>query len=156
MILKIDVARSHDSIAVAAHMGQIKGRSKAGNCILHIALVQRSVDYTGGNGISRHAMVVRRLFGGPAGTPVSSTLPEETIQLTVDIADVDAGIRDLIHDPKSQPSWPGWKRNFSGWRAVPENVDRSNLMVVAWIQDAGTHEVLQSVSQDVPSGMSAN
>jgi hypothetical protein len=156
MSLKIDVARSHDSIVVAAHVGRIMGRSKAGHCVLHIALVQRSVDYTGGNGITRHAMVVRRLFGGPAGAVLSSTVPEETIQLSVDMADVDAGIRDLLHDPKSQPSWPGRKRNFSGWRAVPEKIDRSNLTVVAWVQDAGAHEVLQSVSQDIPSGMRAN
>jgi tetratricopeptide (TPR) repeat protein len=156
MSLKINVARSHDSIAVAAHVGRIMGRSKAGNWVLHVALVQRSVDYTGGNGITRHAMVVRRLFGGPAGTVLSSTVPEETIHLSVDMADVEAGIRDLLRDPKSQPSWPGRKRNFSGWRAVPEKIDRANLTVVAWIQDAGAHEVLQSVSQDVPSGMSAN
>jgi tetratricopeptide (TPR) repeat protein len=156
MILTIDVLRRHDSIAVAAHVRQIRERVKEGNCVLHIALVERSVDYTGGNGISRHAMVVRGLFGGAAGTPVSSNLPEETLQLTLDIAAVEAGIRDLLRDPKSQPSWPGRKRNFSGWRSVPRDIDSSNLTVVAWIQDAVTHEVLQSVSEDVPSGMSAD
>jgi tetratricopeptide (TPR) repeat protein len=154
--LKIDVARHRDSIAVAAHIGAVRGRVKNGNCVLHIALVQRSVDYTGGNGISRHAMVVRRLFGGVAGTPVSSALPEETIQQTVSVAEVEAGIRDLQNDPKGQPSWPGRKRNFSGWKTLPADIDRSNLTVVAWIQDEGTHEVLQSASQDVPSGMSVN
>ena len=156
MSLKIDVRLRHDSVAVAAHVGQFPGHPKAGNCVLHIALVQRSVDYTGGNGIARHAMVVRKLFGGPAGTPVSSTLPEETVRLTLSIADVEAGIRDMLHDPKGQPSWPGRRRNFTGWRAVPENIDRSNLTVAAWIQNAETHEVLQSVSEDVPAGTGAN
>ncbi len=156
MSLNIEVKRSHDSIAVAARVVQIRGRSKAGNCVLHLALVQRSVMYAGGNGISRHAMVVRRLFGGPAGTPVSPALPEETIQLSLDMADVEAAMRDLLHDPKSQPSWPGPKRNFSGWRSVPEKIDRSNLTVVAWLENAGTHEVLQSVSQEVPPATGAD
>jgi hypothetical protein len=83
---------------------------------------------------------------------VSSTLPEETIQLTLGMADVEAGIRDLLNDPKGQPSWPGRRRNFSGWRGLPEKIDRSNLTVAAWIQNAGTHEVLQSVAEDVPAG----
>jgi hypothetical protein len=156
MSLKIDVLLRHDSVAVAAHVGQFPGRAKALNCVLHLALVQRSVNYAGGNGIARHAMVVRKLFGGPAGTPVSSTLPEETVMLNLSMADVEAGIRDLLHDPKGQPSWPGRRRNFTGWRAVPENIDRSNLTVAAWIQNADTHEVLQSVSEDVPAGTGAN
>jgi hypothetical protein len=152
MSLKIDVLRRHDSIAVAACVGQVRGHANAGNCVLHLALVQRTVDYTGGNGITKHSMVVRMMFGGPAGTPVSSTLPEETIQLTLGMADVEAGIRDLLNDPKGQPSWPGRRRNFSGWRGLPEKIDRSNLTVAAWIQNAGTHEVLQSVAEDVPAG----
>lgn len=156
MTLGIDVIRRNDSIAVAAHVRQVPGRANSGNCVLHLALVQRSVGYAGGNGITRHAMVVRKLFGGPAGAPVSSTLPEETIQSALDMADVEAGIRDLVNDPKGQPSWPGRRRNFSGWRVVPEKIDRSNLAVAAWIQDAATHEVLQSVSEDVPAGSNVN
>ena len=152
MSLKIDVLRRHDSIAVAAYVGQVGGHAKVGNCVLHLALVQRTVDYTGGNGIAKHSMVVRRMFGGPAGTPVSSTLPEETIQLTLGIADVEAGMRDLLSDPKGQPSWPGRRRNFSGWRGVPEKIDRSNLTVAAWIQNVDSHEVLQAVAEDVPAG----
>jgi len=152
MSLTIDVLRRHDSIAVAAHVGRGWGQAKAGNCVLHLALVQRTVDYTGGNGITKHSMVVRRMFGGPAGIPVSSTLPEETIQLTLDMADVEAGIRDLLRDPKGQPSWPGRRRNFTGWRGVPEEINRSNLTVAAWIQNVDSHEVLQSVAQDVPAG----
>jgi hypothetical protein len=35
---------------------------------------------------------------------------------------------------------------------LPEKIDRSNLTVAAWIQNAGTHEVLQSVAEDVPAG----
>jgi hypothetical protein len=150
MSLTIGVARRGDSISVAAHTGKEKMGRNAGNCFLHAALVQRSVAYTGANGISRHAMVVRKLFGGPGGTPVSSASPDGTISLALSVSDVEAGIRELISDPKGQSSWGGRKRNFTGWKSLPENIDPRNLKIVAWIQDAATHEVLQSVSGDVP------
>jgi Flp pilus assembly protein TadD len=156
MTLKIDVARRGDTVAVAAHTGKGKGNRSAGNCLLHVALVQRSVAYTGANGISRHSMVVRKLFGGPGGTPVSSAGPGGTISVALSIRDVEAGIGEILRDPKSQPSWGGRKRNFTGWKSLPENIDTRNLKVVAWIQDAETHDVLQSVTGDVPRGTGAD
>ena len=156
MRLNIDVSSRRDSIAVTANVARIKGRAGDGRGVLHIALVQRSVDYTGSNGISRHAMVVRKLFGGAEGTSLSAAPGEETIHLALSMADVDAGVSDLLRDPKSQPSWSNPKRNFAGWRSRPADIDRSNLTVVAWIQNPETHEVLQSASRDVPSGMSAH
>jgi hypothetical protein len=65
---------------------------------------------------------------------------------------VEAGIRELLRDPKGQPSWPGRRRNFTGWRGLPEEINRSNLTVAAWIQNVDSHEVLQSAAQDVPAG----
>lgn len=150
--LNVGVSRRHDSLAVEARLSRAAGKPSPGNVVLHAALVQRSVDYTGANGISRHAMVVRNLIGGTAGTPVSRTLPDETVHLGVNIAVVEAAMRDLLRDPKSQPSWPGPRRNFGGWRPHPETIERSNLLVVAWIQNAETHQVLQAASADVPAG----
>ena len=125
-------------------------------CVLHVALVQRTVDYTGANGISRHAMVVRKLFAGPGGTALEVRGADQTLRLSLPLADVDAGIRELLRDPKARPSWPGPKRPFNGWRPHPEGVDRANLTIVAWIQDPATHEVLQSAYGEVPPGMRAD
>jgi len=154
--LAIDVVRQHDSISVTARVGKGGEGLKPGPCVLHVALVQRSVDYTGGNGISRHAMVVRKLFGGPGGTPLTISPGGQTLRVALDMAEVDAGIRELLRDPKGRPSWPGPKRPFNGWRPHPESVDRANLSVVAWIQDPATREILQSAFQDVPPGMRAD
>jgi hypothetical protein len=154
--LNVGVVRRHDSIAVEARVARAAGRPAPGNVVLHVALVERFVDYTGANGISRHAMVVRNLVGGIAGTPVGQTTQDETIRLAVNIADVESAIRDLLRDPKRQPSWPGPRRNFGGWRPHPETIGRSNLLVVAWIQNPETHEVLQSASSDVPAVATAD
>ncbi|HTY58984.1 MAG TPA: hypothetical protein VMF59_09205, partial [Bacteroidota bacterium] len=156
MTLKIGIARKGDSIAVEAHMGGYRGHTGEGNLVLHVALVQRAVEYTGANGISRHAMVVRKLFGGTDGTPVAAGPADETTRVALSMSDVDADIKALLQDPKAQPSWPGKRRNFNGWRPHPEHLDRSNLSVVAWIQNSGTHEILQSASGDVPSGTRAD
>jgi hypothetical protein len=156
MNLAIDVARLHDSISVTARVGKGGAGGNAAGSVLHVALVQRSVDYTGANGISRHAMVVRKLFGAPGGTALTTPGAEQTLRMSLDLADVDAGIRDLLRDPKARSSWPGPKRPFNGWRPHPESVDRASLTVVAWIQDPATHAVLQSAYQDVPAGMRAD
>jgi tetratricopeptide (TPR) repeat protein len=156
MSLAIDVARLHESITVTARVGKGGAGGNASGCVLHVALVQRSVDYTGANGISRHAMVVRKLFGGPGGTSLTNPAADQTLRTSLDLAEVDAGIRDLLRDPKGRSSWPGPKRLFNGWRPHPESVDRTNLTVVAWIQDPATNAVLQSAYQDVPAGMRAD
>jgi tetratricopeptide (TPR) repeat protein len=153
--LSVDVARKGDTLAVQARVGQYRGHAKTGDCVLHVALVQRAVDYTGANGISRHAMVVRQLFGGPSGSPVSASLADETIRLSLSMTDVEGAVKELIRDPKAQPSWPGKKRNFNGWRPLPGVLDRSNLSVVAWVQNESTHEILQSASGDVPAAAHA-
>jgi len=62
----------------------------------------------------------------------------------------------MLDDPKSEPSWPGRNRNFGGWRSRPAKIDRGNLLVVAWVQDGPSGDVLQVVSRAVPEGMSAN
>jgi hypothetical protein len=152
--LTLDVSRRHDSVLVAAHVSDARGGASSG--VLHVALVERSVDYTGGNGVTRQAMVVRKLFGGKDGTPLSPGVTGETVRLSCDVAGVEAGIRELLADPKGQPSWPGRTRNFGSWRARPEKIDRTNILIVAWIQDPVTNQVLQSASRSVPSGMSAN
>ncbi len=156
MSLAIGLAKHGDSVEVQARVGGPGGRPKPDHCVLHVALVQKSADYTGANGISRHAMVVRALLGGPGGTPVSAGGGEETIRLSVNMGDVESALREIIRDPKGQPSWPGRKRNFTAWRSVPVLLDRSNLTVVAWIQNPATREVLQSASRDVPAGEPAN
>lgn len=156
MILAVDVVRHGDSIEVAARVGEIHGRHKPVNCVIHVALVQRSADYTGANGIPRHAWVVRKLFGGAEGSPVSPAIPVETVRAGLSLGDVEAAMGELQRDPRTQPSWPGRTRNFNGWKSAPPPLDRSALSVVAWIQNAENHEVLQSAAQDVSPATGAN
>ncbi|HUI11487.1 MAG TPA: hypothetical protein VL221_14235 [Bacteroidota bacterium] len=152
--ISLDVARRRDSVSVAARIEEVQGAPRPGNAVLHVALVERSVDYTGGNGITRQAMVVRSLLDGGPGIPL--TLPGGMIRVAENVAALDSANSVMLDDPKDQPSWPGRTRNFPGWRTRPPKIDRSNLLVVAWVQDAATGDVLQAVCRDVPTGMSVN
>jgi tetratricopeptide (TPR) repeat protein len=151
MHLGIDASGQGDSITITVHVGETGAKPKAGNCLLHVALVERTVDYTGGNGISRHSMVVRKLIGGASGRPLSRPFQQETVRLSASLKEIESGISDVIRDPKGQTSWPGPKRPFSGWKSLPRTINRSNLSVVAWVQDKETNEVYQSAFVDVPS-----
>ena len=107
------------------------------------------LEYNGANGIAKHAFVVRRMFDGAKGTPVSLKQTSETISKQISLSEVEKGIKEYLDNPTSQPSW-SYRRPFSGWRARPENLNRSNLAIVAWVQDTKTKEVLQAAYQDVP------
>ena len=152
--MNVEVARRGDSVTVTARLDDVPGVPPAANALLHVALVERSVDYTGGNGITRQAMVVRSLMDGGSGIPFASG--GRTIHVAESIAAVDSANSRMLDDPKSEPSWPGRNRNFGGWRSRPAKIDRSNLLVVAWVQDGSSGDVLQVVSRPVPAGIGAN
>ncbi|HTO94909.1 MAG TPA: hypothetical protein VMM80_11035 [Bacteroidota bacterium] len=152
--MNLDVSRRRDSVAVTARIDEVQGLPVPAHALLHVALVERSVDYLGGNGISRQAMVVRSLMDGGNGIAVNPG--GMTINVAEDVASVDSANSRMLDDPKSEPSWPGRNRNFGGWRSRPAKIDRGNLLVVAWVQDGSSGEVLQVVSRAVPEGMSAN
>jgi tetratricopeptide (TPR) repeat protein len=124
-------------------------RQDTGKPVLHLALVERSVAYTGTNGIPVHAFVVRWLVDGAAGIPLSWNPGGETVRRLISLAEVQRSITEYLDSPLTQPSWPKSRKTFSGWKARPEHLDRTNLAVVAWVQDMHTKEVLQSAYRNV-------
>ncbi|MFO7447104.1 MAG: hypothetical protein R6W90_12095 [Ignavibacteriaceae bacterium] len=117
--------------------------------VLFIALTEKSVKYTGANGIDKHIFVVRDIVDEPAGTEISLK-SETSLKKSVDIKKLEGIITNYLTDPTKDPSWKA--PQFSGWRLKIDelnNIDENNLAVVAWIQDAKTKEVLQAHYFDV-------
>ena len=114
--------------------------------VLHIALVERLVNYPGGNGITRHAFVVRTLF---SGTPLTFGEASEAINVQFKLLDVEAKMKLMQENPMADSSWPKHLKRFNGWRTHPEELNPANLSVVAWVQDMQGNRVLQSAYQDV-------
>lgn len=149
---QLDVAVNADGDEVRVEV-QVSGVKNSEAVAVHVALVERSVAYTGANGIDKHAYVVRKLFAGSGGTPV--TQPRQKLSTNVNVAGVEREIKEYLDDPTRQPSWPRG-RAFSSWRARPEKIDRANLAVVVWVQDMRSKEVLQAAFRDVPAPASVN
>lgn len=120
-----------------------------GKPTLHVALAERSVAYTGSNGISKHAYVVRRLFDRAGGLILNGA---GTITKSLDVGEVEASIKAYLDNPTVQRSWTT-RRLFTSWRTRPDTIDRQNLSVIAWIQDAVTKEVLQAAYTTVPASL---
>lgn len=148
--LSLSVTREGDDIAATIGVAGTNSTGRVGKSVVHVALVERSVDYTGANGISRHAFVVRRMMDDANGTDVSLQQKEALLNKRVNVAEVEQRIKEYLDNPSAQRSWT-YRRPFTGWRARPEILDRSNLAIVAWVQDVESKEVLQAAYQDVPA-----
>jgi len=146
------LAREGENIAVDVRVRKTGTIPDAADPALFLALVERSVNYLGANGISDHAMVVRKLFYGPKGTPLALGEREDVIHAKTNLDAVDAELRSYLNDPQHQSSWPKYLRKFGGWRPHPDSLNRANLSVVAWVQDLKSMKVLQATLIDVPTG----
>ena len=117
-----------------------------------IALVEKSVNYTGANGVSRHLFVVRDMVDRIGGKIIKRNKKSVSYAVSVDLNEVRKGISNYLDDPTKDESWRGG--SFGGWRERTDKIDPSNLAIVAWVQNTITNEVLQSFYVDVVSNMS--
>ncbi len=129
---------------------KIKSKKKSDkNASLHVALVEKSLNYPGGNGITKNIFVVRHLFNGAEGMPLKLVNGSEIVSDTLDLTKIENGLTKYLDNPTSYPSW---RRSvtFTGWKEKTDKLNKNNLAVVAWVQNNSTKKVLQSYYIDVP------
>ena len=124
--LTVDAKRDNDIIAITANAAGYKPSDKLK---LRLALVEPWVRYAGSNGLSYHAHVVRALPGGPGGIPLAKDAAKEVMK--VDLAEV----RQAASKHLDEFAFLDGQRPFS----------YRNLMVVAFIQNDETKEVVHAV-----------
>lgn len=117
------------------------------NLSLHIALVEKSIKYSGSNGITNHIFVVRSLKNGADG--ITLTANNNKLSESFNIDEIEKNISNYLDDPTKDPSWRKGTA-FKGWNQRTDKIDRNNLAVAAWIQDNNTKEVIQAFYADVP------
>jgi thiol-disulfide isomerase/thioredoxin len=120
-----------------------KTKNDAVNYRVQITLVEKSINYKGSNGVDKHIFVVRDLVNGAEGITLSLANGEQTIEQSIDIAQVETGIKTYLDDPSKDASWR-MKTGFQGWKARPVTIDRKNLAVVVYVQNKDTKEILQA------------
>lgn len=115
----------------------------------HIALVEKSINYSGSNGVTKHIFVVRSLIKGADGLPVEVKNGSEKFSDSFNVNEIEKNISTYLDDPTKDSSWRKGLP-FSGWKQRTDKIDRNNLAVVAWVQNNNTKNVLQSFYVDVP------
>jgi hypothetical protein len=146
IILTFDTEHRDNLIKLRAEISGLTGQVE--NPVnLYAALVEKSVDYTGGNGISQHAYVVRSMLNHGDGIPIKSRSGKSIIEETMDLQEVNRELTQYLDNFTQNP--PPRYKNFPGWNVRPEKLNPHNLGVVVWIQDEQGKQVYQAGYQDL-------
>jgi tetratricopeptide (TPR) repeat protein len=123
---------------------KLKGNTKDRKNVIHIALVEKFVNYTGSNTIDKHKFVVRNLLDNEKGSVITTN----KISGSFDLNKIEGGLTTYLNDPTKHPSW---RPSFGApsWKARTDKLNRGNLAIVAWIQNPDSKEVINAVFIDV-------
>ncbi len=116
---------------------------------LHIAVVEKTVEYKGGNGIDHHSYVVRELPDGMNGIPLDMKSGRSNITKIVPVKEIEKKIKMYLDNVVTHQSWRSSFGNFKGWKQRPDTINPENLVIVAWIQNPVSRQVEQSAMTKV-------
>ncbi len=148
--MSIAASVAGDTIVVKANVSQIAPDAK--DVKLHLVLAERTLRFSGENGIRFHEMVVRAMAGKDgAGLPVG-----DSAEYTFDLATIRTDIIDSLAaeiakrrkaeaPPTTATATP---REYRAEGRAMTNLDPSQLVVIAFLQD-GRKSILQAVRVDL-------
>ena len=122
--------------------------------VIHVALVQDGIRYSGENGVRFHRMVVRamgpdtplRLATGAAPVPSQIPTPSQTLDARFDLKAVAGTLRSYLDAYEHGNDRFGQVR----FRTKDLPLVPAQMGVVVWVQDAVTRRVLQAASLALP------
>jgi tetratricopeptide (TPR) repeat protein len=127
--------------SVLAVRASVESGATARDLKLRVALVQESVEYTGGNGWQEHRAVVRQLIGSPGGIPLNAGKAAQ--QSSVDLGELSAMLNSYLEDfEKNPPERFKDRKDFKF--SAKKNEFAGGLSLVAFVQDEKTKEILQA------------
>ncbi len=135
--------RAGTSIQVSGTVS-ITGEGLQGNeqLRLRIALAEKMIHHEGGNGITEHKMVVRKLIGGAEGFVIDTSEGTFEFSASVDVAELETDLLAYLTDWETEHS--DRFRGGSGFSARRHEIDVNQLVLVAFVQDDGNRSVLQA------------
>ncbi len=138
---------SNDRVHVKLQLRKINPQKRMSLATINIALVEKAVSFPGGNGVKLHRFVVRRLLTGADGERLQWENGKAAVEMSVALPDVESRLGDYLDNFEKQ--FANHFRGTAGWREKPIHLDRANLAIVAWVQDAHSNKVLQAWYRDV-------
>ncbi|MBI5282924.1 MAG: hypothetical protein HY858_14660 [Candidatus Solibacter usitatus] len=140
----LTLSAANDGREVVARAGVSNVTKPSPDLVLHIALVEKELRYSGENGIRFHPMVVRSLSSFPLGEA-----KEKSETQTFNLAAVAAALNQHLVDFEKHDE----RHNKDGKFRFMEHlssIDAADLAVVALVQDAKSKAILQAAWADAP------
>jgi tetratricopeptide (TPR) repeat protein len=135
--IELQLMAQKDSDEVTAK-GTVKSAAPV-KARLFLALVEKTVHYTGQNGVHLHRNVVRKFINGAEGQELSS--PTVQFEASISVADVENEQRQYLEKLKQE-----WEVVFE---EAPVAINRGDLAVVAFVQDLQSGKVLGAATAHV-------
>src|ERR1035438_6156868 len=146
--VKIDASLNAGTVKVCAAVDNVKSDSK--DLKVQIVLVEKEIRHLGENGIRFHPMVVRA-FGGEKGEGYKiEANGKGTFDATFDLEAIGKDIRKQLDEYEAK----GHRGEPFKFSAKKDQIGRTDLAVVAFVQDDKTRHVLQAAFVDLgtPAG----
>jgi thiol-disulfide isomerase/thioredoxin len=141
--LTVNASANGNSVNVAVAVDGVKSDSK--DLKVHILLLEKELKYSGENGIRFHPMVVRAMGGkDDDGFALAPGAPASFDQAW-DLDKVSAGLKAHLDDYEAK----GHRGNSFKFSEKKFQIDRGNLAIVVFVQDAKTRHILQSAFVDL-------
>jgi hypothetical protein len=112
------------------------GMAAGSERVMHVALVEDNVRYSGGNGVRFHRMVVRALAGGD-GFAVGAD-GKAAGEARFDLAEISREHTEYLTTWEAAHHPDGWV----GFASKETQIDPKELGVAAWVEEPGSHRVL--------------
>jgi hypothetical protein len=134
--LQLSAKRIGDKVTITA---KVTGLAKPGDKVrLRLTLAETTVRYAGSNGVRYHQSVVRGFAGSPDGLPLPKSTAEH--EVTVDVAALRTGLGAELDE---------FQKKNDGLLFADRPLDLRTFLVVGFIQDDVTHDVLQAAQVEV-------
>lgn len=132
--LDLSAAIKGPLVTVKAAVDDVKAKSS--DLTLHIALLEHHITYSGQSGTRFHPMVVRSLGGEKSGGFKISASGKSNVEQIFDLQKISAELKSHLDDFEKE-------RKITFYRKKHE-IDRQNLSVAAFVQNAKSKEILQA------------
>jgi tetratricopeptide (TPR) repeat protein len=127
------IRRNRISFAVSASVGAVRKTYK-----LRVALAEDEIRYQGGNGISEHRFVVRKMIRGAGGISFVKN-GRAAIKDAFTVSSVEDQLEKYLVKYEKNEGKPG-----GVFKERKSELDPKQLFIVAFVQDDANHRILQS------------
>jgi thiol-disulfide isomerase/thioredoxin len=141
--ITLNATASGGSVKVTASVDGMKSESK--DLKVQVLLLEKEITYSGENGIRYHPMVVRAMGGAKDdGFPLDPAAPA-SVEQAWDLDRISASLKTQLDEYEAK----GHRGSSFKFIEKKYQIDRGNLAVVVFVQDAKTKHILQAAFADL-------